>query len=49
MPAVAGGAGCTLHRLGAWVIGMNVLYATTLTVPLLVKRAAFLHDNALVP
>ncbi|OBI21193.1 hypothetical protein A5713_12780 [Mycobacterium sp. E2497] len=38
-----------LHQVLAWCLAMNVLYALTLTVPLVTVRILFLPDNQWVP
>ena len=42
-------AGQRVHQLVAWIIGMNVMYAACLTIPLLLIRILFLPDNPWVP
>lgn len=38
-----------LHQVVAWIVGMNVMYAVFLTIPLVVARILFLPDNPWVP
>lgn len=47
IPATAKGA--QIARLGTWIIGMNLMYAATLTLPLVIIRSAFLHHDPFVP
>lgn len=47
-PGVSGWAQ-RLHQVVAWCLGMNILYAICLTIPLLVVRILFLPDNSWVP
>jgi hypothetical protein len=37
------------HQILAWIIGMNVLYAAFLTLPLVIARIMFFPDNAWIP
>lgn len=48
VPVTDNGVWALAHRLGAWAVGMNLMYAAALTVPLVVIRIAFLHDSAIV-
>lgn len=41
--------GQRVHQIVAWIIGMNVMYAVCLTVPLLLIRILFLPANPWVP
>jgi hypothetical protein len=38
-----------LGQVGAWVVGMNLMYAATLTVPLVLVRVLFLPASSIVP
>jgi hypothetical protein len=38
-----------LHQVAAWIVGMNLMYAATLTVPLVLIRILTLPDNPFVP
>jgi hypothetical protein len=42
-------AGQRCHQIVAWIIGMNLMYATFLTLPLVILRVLFLPDNPWVP
>jgi hypothetical protein len=37
------------HQIVAWIVGMNVLYAVFLTLPLVIARILFFPDNPWVP
>jgi hypothetical protein len=37
------------HQILAWIVGMNVLYAVFLTLPLVFARILFFPDNPWVP
>jgi hypothetical protein len=37
------------YQIVAWIVGMNVLYAVFLTLPLVIARILFLPDNPWVP
>ncbi|BBZ30175.1 hypothetical protein MMAD_44700 [Mycolicibacterium madagascariense] len=47
-PAIAS-SGQRLHQIIAWIIGMNVLYAVFLTLPLVIARILFFPNNVWVP
>ncbi|SHN15860.1 hypothetical protein [Cryptosporangium aurantiacum] len=38
-----------VHRVVAWIVGLNVMYAVCLTIPLVLIRILFLPDNVYVP
>jgi len=38
-----------LHQLLAWCLGMNVMYAVCLTIPLVATRVWFLPESSVVP
>ncbi|MDT5310816.1 MAG: hypothetical protein QOE48_6540, partial [Mycobacterium sp.] len=47
--AVITSFGQRAHQIVAWIVGMNVLYAVFLTLPLVIARILFFPDNPWVP
>jgi hypothetical protein len=43
------GWGQRLHKIVAWIVGMNIMYAACLTIPLVLTRFLVLPDNSWVP
>jgi hypothetical protein len=37
------------HQIVAWIVGMNLMYAVFLTLPLVIARILFFPDNPWVP
>jgi hypothetical protein len=46
---VISGCGQRVHQIVAWIVGMNVMYAVFLTLPLVIARMLFFPDNPWVP
>jgi hypothetical protein len=49
VPAVVTGWRQRAHQIVAWIVGMSVLYAVFLTLPLVIARILFFPDNPWVP